>query len=291
MKKALLLVLLSSSFTVAFSNIIKITVSDYQFTSKNANAKVGDTILWIWKTGSHTTTSTNVPAGASQWNSPIDATHKKFGIIVTQPGTYQYKCIPHNASGMNGTINVSRTLSAGLTDFSINEDNANALLSWKTSSAKDVAYFSVQRSSDGETFTEVSRVTPSSGNVHSFKDNNYMPGKYVYYQIEMVDTKGEKQLTEIRMFTQNITSKLITSLSPNPVSSPGHLMLQFNADKEGVMLVQLYNGSGTFVKQTEMSANRGLNNGHFHLGDLTPGAYYIVCTLGTIKEKHTIMVK
>ena len=94
------------------------------------------------------------------------------------------------------------------------------------------------------------------------------------------------------MFTKILQlPKLITNISPNPVSNPVHLMLQFNADNEGTMLVQLYNQAGGFVAQTEMAAYKGLNNGHFHLGDLTPGTYYIVCTLDGTKEKHTILVK
>jgi len=57
------------------------------------------------------------------------------------------------------------------------------------------------------------------------------------------------------------------------------------------MLVQLYNQNGSFIKKAEMSASKGLNNGHLHLEDMTPGTYYIVCTLGTIKGKHTIIMK
>ena len=56
------------------------------------------------------------------------------------------------------------------------------------------------------------------------------------------------------------------------------------------MLVQLYNQNGSFIK-AEMTAAKGLNNGHFHLGDMTPGTYYIVCTLSAIKEKLTIIMK
>ena len=95
------------------------------------------------------------------------------------------------------------------------------------------------------------------------------------------------------MYTQKtVASKLIVSISPNPVSSNSdHLMLQFNADREGLMQVQLYNEAGALVKQTQMSAAIGLNNGHFYLGSLAPGVYYILCTLNGIKEKHTILVK
>jgi len=167
------------------------------------------------------------------------------------------------------------------------------LLSWKTSSSKDLAHFSVQRSTDGDNFREIKRILPSAGNQYSFADNT-ATGKYVYYQIKMVDTKGNAEYTSIQMVTRNNikTEKLITSLSPNPVTSAGHLMMQFNADAEGTMRVQLFAQSGRLIKEQNMYASKGINNGHFHMGDrLTPGSYYIVCTLGSKTEKHTLIMK
>lgn len=293
MKKIILLVLLIASSSMVFAKIIRIRITNFQFTLATVNAKVGDTIQWVWKEGSHTTTSTSVPLGAATWDRVMDAAHQNFRYILKVPGVYKYKCKPHASLGMKGTINVTRALAADLNSFAISDDAIEAILTWKTGSSKDIAYFSVQRSTDGNNFSEIAKVNPDLLNQYRFTDkNNGTSVKYVYYQIEMVDTKGNRELTEIKMFTQKAaTTKLITSLSPNPLSSPGHLMMQFNADKEGTLLVQLYNQSGAFVKQTEMSAYKGLNNGHFHLGDLTPGTYYIVCTLGDVREKHTIIVK
>jgi len=193
---------------------------------------------------------------------------------------------------MVGKIVVSNSLSVELSSFAVADDDSKALLNWKTESSKDIAYFSIQRSADGDNFKEIARVRPEALNQYKFVDGNNTSDKYIYYQVDMVDIKGNHQLSEIQMFTQNIkTVKLITSISPNPISRPGHLMLQFNADNDGTMLVQLYNQTGVFITQTEMTAVKGLNNGHFHLGDLAPGTYYIVCTLGTSKEKHTIIVR
>jgi hypothetical protein len=133
-------------------------------------------------------------------------------------------------------------------------------------------------------------VQASSSHSYKYTDQTNLTDKFVYYQVQLVDKKGNTQLSDIKMLTNPVqTSKLITSISPNPVSSPGHLMLQFNADREGKMLVQLYNSSGELIKQTEMAAVKGVNNGHFHLGDLKSGSYYIVCTLGGVHEKHSIM--
>ena len=128
-------------------------------------------------------------------------------------------------------------------------------------------------------------------NRYSFTDDA-ASGKYVYYRLRMVDTKGNEEFTSIQMITRNVNSdKLVTSLSPNPVSKPGHLQLQFNSDIEGFMRVQLFGPSGRLIQEQNMSASKGVNNGHFHMGDLSPGSYYILCTLGTRTEKHTVIMK
>ena len=290
MKKVLLLPFVLLSMNVVMATVIKIKVVDFQFKAKTVNALVGDTIQWIWKGGIHTTTSVTIPAGAAAWNAPMDSAHRKFNYKLRVAGVYKYQCTFH-FTVMKGTINVTTALAAGLNSFAVQDDDAKALLNWKTVSSKDVAYFSVQRSTDGDNFREINRVMPSSSNTYHFSDNG-ATGKYVYYQVKVVDTKGNTQLSDIQMLTRNVkNSPLVLSLSPNPISSPGHLMLQFNADKDGSMLVKLYAQNGRFIKEAEMMASKGLNNGHFHMGDLTPGAYYITCTLGTVTEKHTVIVK
>jgi plastocyanin len=292
MKKIVLLGLLIAGSIASFGRIIKIQVANYQFTPSTVNARVGDTVVWLWKNGSHTTTSVTIPQGAKAWSKALNTNSRRYGFVIKVAGTYQYKCIPHASLGMLGTINVTAPLAADLNSFSISDQAAEAILTWKTGSSKDVAYFSVQRSTDGKSFSEIAKVNPDFSNQYGFTDKNKATAKYVYYQIEMVDAKGNRDLSEIKMFTQKAAiAKLITSLSPNPISKPGHLMLQFNADKEGVLRVQLYSQGGAFIKEAQMEAYKGLNNGHFHLGDITPGSYYIVCTLGEVTEKHTIVVK
>lgn len=279
------------SFSFLYATTIVVRVSDFQFQPKTVNAKVGDTIRWRWISGSHTTTSVTIPANARAWDRAINTNMRNFRYRLRQAGTYQYKCTPHNSLGMTGTIIVSNALDAGLSDFTLSGDDLKTILNWKTNTSKDVAYFSVQRSTDGNNFMEIKRVFPSANNAYSFIDNT-AKGKYIYYQVKMTDTKGSTELTGIRMYTRNITiDKIITSLSPNPISKPGHLLMQFNSDIEGFMRVQLFNQTGKLVQEEKMSAAKGVNNGHLHMGDLSAGTYYIVCTLGTRTEKHTVIMK
>jgi plastocyanin len=292
MKKfTLFTALLICSFSFVYATTITVRVSNFQFQPKTVNAKVGDTIRWQWRNGIHTTTSVTIPVGAPAWNRPMDSAHKNYKYRLRFAGTYQYKCTPHGSIGMTGTIIVSSALTAGLSDFVMSGDDLKTLLSWKTKSSEELAYFSVQRSTDGDNFREIKRVLPSAGNTYSVTDDG-ATGKYVYYRIRMTDTKGNEEFTNIRMFTRNVTAdKLITSLSPNPISKAGHLLMQFNSDIEGGMRVQLFAQNGKLVQEQVMSASKGINNGHFHMGDLPAGSYYIVCTLGSRTEKHTVIMK
>ncbi|TKK67456.1 hypothetical protein FC093_14265 [Ilyomonas limi] len=294
MKKITLLFTLAfiAISSASFAKRIIIKVSNFQFSPSSVNAKVGDTIIWKWVTGKHTTTSLSIPANAKAWDRPIDVDHKSFRYILKVAGVYKYDCTIH-ASVMKGTLNVTKRLTANLDNFTINGDNAQAMLKWNTTSSEEVSYFSIQRSTDGNNFTEIAKVNANTSNLYNFKDRDALQDKYIYYQVAMVDVNGNRQLSPIQMFanTRAITPKLITSLSPNPISSPGHLMLQFNADKDGTMLAKLYNQTGLLIKEEKLSAVKGLNNGHFHMGSLAPGTYYIVFTLGDITEKHVVVVQ
>ena len=108
MKKILLLAaLFIGSVSAAWAADHPVTVSDFVFTPSTVNAVVGDTVSWTWQNGMHTTTSLSIPKGARRWNKHMDASHTRFRIRVTVPGTYSYRCNFHVAQGMTGTIVVS----------------------------------------------------------------------------------------------------------------------------------------------------------------------------------------
>lgn len=112
-KNYTILSMLALLFFIGFeARATKITVQtgNFQFTPQTVTANVGDTIRWEWQSGSHTTTCdgssmTSKPGGAPPWNSPITAGNPSFEYVLTVPGTYNYKCSPHAAGGMVGTIN------------------------------------------------------------------------------------------------------------------------------------------------------------------------------------------
>ncbi len=307
MKKILFLSL--SLFVISLissATVHRVEVSDYQFTPKTiTDVLIGDTVRWEWIAGSvnHTTTcnpatqgtGNSLPASAATWDSPMNATTTTFDYVVTVAGVYNYWCKPH-APNMAGSFTVSTALPVTLSSFVLNSSNSNASLNWKTASEQNTDYFSVRRSSNGSEYTEIARI-PAAGNSaaeqsYSFTDTKISTGQqYYYYNLAIVDKDGRRIFSDTKLFKNKIsTLKLITSLSPNPVSG-GHLMMTFNADKEGKMNVSVINAEGKKIISTIMQAYPGVNNGHLHLGDLATGTYSIVCLLNGIKETHQVIVK
>lgn len=298
MKKHLLI--LSIVFLTVFTANAEtkiIHVKNFQFSPKTTNAVVGDKIQWVWDNGGHTTTSTSVPAGAASWDAIMDEGHKLFEYTVTVAGTYNFWCIPHSPT-MSGSIIVTGTMPVVLAYLNVNTSTSKkALLTWKTLSEQNTASFIIKRSVDGNNFTEIARINAAgNSNVeknYSYTDNTISnSNKYYYYMLQIADKDSRFTLSDIKLFRNySAVPKLITSLSPNPISQPGHLMLQFNADKAGSMLVKLFDSNGKLVKQADMSAEVGLNNGHFHLGNIPAGVYTIVFTMDNLKETKSIVVQ
>ena len=111
-----------------------IQVSNFAFTPANiANVAVGDTIRWVWVSGSHTTTSTTIPSTATAWDQQMNSSSTSFEYKVSVAGNYNYVCTPHAAMGMDGSFmvtgvipslsvtpsNQTVTASAGNTSFTV----------------------------------------------------------------------------------------------------------------------------------------------------------------------------
>lgn len=79
-----------------------VTVADFTFNPNNLTVSTGDTITWMWMSGSHTTTSTTIPAGADAWNQPLNNNSVSFSYVVQAAGLYSYICVPHQSMGMTG---------------------------------------------------------------------------------------------------------------------------------------------------------------------------------------------
>lgn len=294
--KKILLPFLCFFYLQTQAKVWLVTVEDFQFTPATLNVTVGDVIHWVRGVANfnHTTTALTVPPGATPWDSPINSSNTIFDYTVTAIGSYTYECSFHPTL-MQGTIVATAVTPVTLSVFNITATGGKASLSWTTITELNADHFSIRKSLDGSDFKEIAQI-PAAGNSSIQKDYSFVDDKissstrYVYYALAIVDKDGQTQLSPIKIYKNKTSSaKLIISLSPNPISEMGHVMLKFNADKPGTMSAKLIDAQGKLVLQTDLSAVTGVNNGHIHLGGISKGAYTFQFTLDGISESYRII--
>jgi len=115
MKKLYLFIILCSAWFYSNATIHTVLVSDFNFIPASVNAVCGDTVAWVWSSGTHTTTSTSVPSCATPWNAPVTTAQSTFSYVIPCEGVYNYYCTVHPSM----TANIIATCATGIQDPSI----------------------------------------------------------------------------------------------------------------------------------------------------------------------------
>ena len=242
-----------------------------------------------------------IPAGAPAiYSGGISGGTRNYDYTVTGSGTYHYYCEAHgtpDGGGMAGQFTASVPLPVTLKSFNVTLSDANKpIVQWTTAIEKNVLYFSIRSSTNGKDFVETGRINAKGNSIneqqYSFTDNNVSNKfRYIFYELVTVDRDGLLAYSSIKTLkTTFAASRLIMQFGPNPIKRPGQLMVQFNAEKEGTMQVNVFDAAGKKALQTSLSAFPGLNNGHVHVCDLAPGIYTLQFSNEGLVETKRLVV-
>ncbi len=101
-----LVVVAAAAVQSAWATTHEVIVRDFEFDPAHITIAAGDTVLWIWESGTHTVTSgvDCVPDGL--FHSPIDSETPEFAYTFADPGFYPYFCVPHCLFFMTGSVTV-----------------------------------------------------------------------------------------------------------------------------------------------------------------------------------------
>lgn len=159
-----------------------------------------------------------------------------------------------------------------------NTDNGEVLLSWTTSSETNNDYFTVERSTDGESFSEIAEV-PGAGN--SSVDLNYEtidhnPAEGInYYRLKQTDLNGKFEHSEtIAIEYWKDSEIIISNVYPNPAKETINIKGNFASPAT----FELYDLTGRKVLMQSINSNRQIN-----ISPLAKGLY--VWSIGTARGK------
>lgn len=153
-----------------------------------------------------------------------------------------------------------------LTSFVATRQSQNVYLKWTTASEKNNAYFEVQRSTDGKSFTGLGTVkghgTTATGAAYSFTDRNPLAAT-AYYRLRQVNLDATEAYSSVVAVIG--TDKLEAAIYPNPTT--GLFTLPAIS---GLVTYRIYSVTGQ-----QVSAGQVQGNTYVDIRKVPAGIYFI----------------
>jgi endo-1,4-beta-D-glucanase Y len=149
-------------------------------------------------------------------------------------------------------------------------EDQDVLLNWSTASEENNDYFSVERSEDGENFTEIGKVRGGGNSTtllnYSFLDQSAF-SPIVYYRLRQNDINGMFQYSNIIIV--NRIDQTAISIVPNPFTHETSIIVSGKENEKAFLEVIDITGKIVFT-------NSQLLNGNANIGsDFVPGMYVV----------------
>jgi len=226
-------------------------------------------------------TSSTFSSFVPGYNSLNVGTATNYAVTgLTTGTTYYYRVRANKTTLSNQGANSyasrsavpSTTLPALWGAFTAAPAGTGVNLNWSTQTEINSDYFTVQRSTDGIQYTDLSRHTAAGQSVekkeYSYTDNQ--PGTGLnYYRIRLTDKDGSQTYSPIRSVNFHHTAATSVRLYPSPASEYLYIEIQDAALHNSICTV--YNLQGQVMMQFKVTKGTEKKN----ISSLLPG-YYVL---------------
>ena len=150
-------------------------------------------------------------------------------------------------------------------------------LDWAVDSEIDFSHYAVERSQEGQVFTEIARVEGAGEARYSWVDT--APATLQYYRLRMVDFDGSATYSKIVTVRRaEVSANEVLRAYPSPTH--GRVTLSFAGAEKGEARLRIFDSVGRLVRRKRVPVNRQHNEHEVSLADLPPGYYTLTLTDG-----------
>jgi hypothetical protein len=168
---------------------------------------------------------------------------------------------------------VSTPLPVHFVTFTARCTGKTVSLNWETVDEENIAWYSVQRSTDGVAWDPIATVpaaaNPGVVNDYSFEDNTATGSEY--YRIAEYDRDGKYTLS--RIVTTDCNTQEPINVWPNPVSD--RLYIRLWVSDAGEAAVRMFDAKGSLVRQLSKRLSVGTNLLQLDVKGLAAGIYLV----------------
>ncbi|MCB9235612.1 MAG: T9SS type A sorting domain-containing protein [Bacteroidia bacterium] len=165
-------------------------------------------------------------------------------------------------------------------------------LNWVSGTENNNDFFTIERSSDQETYVEIGKVNSNYGTSNSPQNyvlvDEYALTGMAFYRVKQTDLDGRVNiLKNISVYNDNEISSH-ASIFPNPFE--GQLNITFNGIQDESLKVGIYDLSGKKIVNQEFQQSAGFNEIELDLKNLAPGTYFAELWFGRDIRQFTKII-
>jgi hypothetical protein len=181
-----------------------------------------------------------------------------------------------------------------LINFEAKADNDNVALSWTTATEINNDYFTIEKSNNGITFSNVMEVTGAgnSNTILHYDAIDAIPySGYSYYRLKQTDFDG--QFTYSNLVAVNFKGEAtdVISLYPNPKSAENLKIKLLAGFENGIMEVSVYDLQGLKLFTDAVDITQLQANGYYELNHhFANGTYIVEAKVGSIETRKKLIV-
>ncbi|MFC7669406.1 T9SS type A sorting domain-containing protein [Hymenobacter humi] len=211
--------------------------------------------------------------------------------------TWERQGVPQ--SGINRVVTVSTTLVADalytvstyevplpveLTAFSATARELDAVLKWSTASERNSAWFAIERSLDGKSWSEISRkaAAGNSSAALSYSATDLGAGRKAaafYYRLRQIDVDGTAHYSGVQHVRFNKT--IVFAVEAYPIPMQAFLTVDLVSPTAGPLQIELYDMTGRLVISQKEEAPMGSSRYQVDVRALATGHYTLRTVQGT----------
>jgi len=161
--------------------------------------------------------------------------------------------------------------------FEAYAEQKHNLLKWTTATEENNAYFSVQRSANGQDFVEIGRINGSGTTTdevnYEFVDTNPI-SSLNYYRLQQVDFDGKSSFSDI-VSVERKYPEIFDVISAGPNPNNGEIEVTILNEQSGSVDYLVTNINGKTLTQNTFVTTEGLNTFRVNITDFPTGIYFI----------------
>jgi hypothetical protein len=219
------------------------------------------------------------------FNNTTGAASTALATTAVDYGTGFYLEYSTSAFSEFAAVESGIALAAELTTFTATKSANNNRLAWTTATEKNVAYFNIERSTNGQNnWASIGTVkaTGNSSAEQKYTFNDATPTDIAYYRLVTKDNDGKESTSKTVSVVRAVKHLSIQKVSPNPFYTEGS-SVDVLVGKSSKLTVIVTDVLGKIVKTETFSVQEGATTLPLNLNNLAQGTYIL-----TINDGETI---